>query len=126
MPSTDFSSYLARMDLVPAVLLAGFGVIVALAANRFLQNVADDVMAAGSAVGGRLARFAQRRRPAPFGSSWFCVTCHSLNAASTSTCYRGCGRRLRQDAGMAVDLETGGPSEAPAEWWVEDPRAPDR
>ena len=126
MPLGDFSSYLARMDLVQAALLAALGVVVALAANRFLQNVADDVMSAGNALGERLARFAQRRRPQPFDSSWFCVTCHSLNAASATACYRGCGRRLRQDAGLAVDLETGAPSEPPADWWVEDPRGSGR
>lgn len=126
MPIGDLSSYLGRIDLLEAALLAAFGVVVAIAANRFLQNVADDLMAGGTAVGQHLARVIQSRRPPPFGSSWFCVTCHSLNAASATTCYRGCGRRLRQDAGLKVDLETGGPIEPPADWWVEDPRPPNR
>jgi len=126
MPTGDLTDYLARLNLWQAAGLAILGVIVALAANRFLQNVADDVMTSVSDLGSRLAKGIVRRRPEPFGSAWFCVTCHSLNPASSNACYRGCGRRLRQDAGLKVDLVTGEPVEPPADWWIEDPRASDR
>jgi hypothetical protein len=125
MPIGDINDYLARMNLGQAAGLAILGVIVALAANRFLQNVADDVMSSASDLGSRLAKGIVRRRPEPFGSPWFCITCHSLNAAAANVCYRGCGRRLRQDAGLTVDVATGEPIEPPADWWTEDPRPPD-
>jgi hypothetical protein len=102
MPFGDYGRYLGGLDLIVAVLLSIFGVLVALGVYRFVQAALDDVLAALPHLGERIGD-ANRNRHRAFGPEWVCVECRSINSPNAVWCYRGCGSRFRYED-FRVDL----------------------
>ena len=104
MPLGDYGDYLTKLNIVQALVLAAIGVVVALAAYRFLQAAIDDILQSLPQLGERFTR-ANRSRHAANGPEWVCRDCRSINAPNATWCYHGCGSRYRQED-MRIDRGT--------------------
>jgi hypothetical protein len=96
MPFGDYGNYLGHIDVLLALILSAFGVVIAVAAYLFVQAALMDILNALPNIGSRLSK-AIRTRHEMSGPEWVCRDCRSINAPGTSACYRGCGRRYFQE-----------------------------
>jgi hypothetical protein len=109
MPLGDYGEYLTKLNIVQALVLAAIGVIIALAAYRFLQAAIDDILQTLPQLGERFTR-ANRNRHAASGPEWVCRDCRTrpgaTAAAARATARRTCGstsaRRSRTTTSVAA------------------------
>ena len=92
MPFEDYSAYLIRVDVWLAIFVAVAGVAVAILVYMFLQAALDDLLNALPHVGERVGKAIRTRHQAR-SPEWVCRECRSINATTSSWCYRGCGSR---------------------------------
>ena len=88
-----FEAYLASIDWVGAIIVAAVVIAVGVVVLRFLMATTAEVGAmlpgASDAAGRRLL---DARTDMPV-DSWVCSACRSVNTATATRCYRGCGAR---------------------------------
>jgi hypothetical protein len=107
----DLGSYIASIDVRMAIGVAAAAVIVAMVVRSFVLATAEEGLDAIPVIGTMLARSALARRRGLASRPWFCRRCRSLNPASATLCYRGCGPRSEQDAGPLPGEVPNGPSD---------------
>jgi hypothetical protein len=90
----EAARYLASIDWVGAVVVAGLLVVLGLALLRFLMATTSEVGHMLPGAGEAAGRAILDVRDMPI-DSWVCVNCRSVNTPHAAHCYRGCG--LRED-----------------------------
>jgi hypothetical protein len=90
----EAARYLASIDWVGAVVVAGLLVVLGLVLLRFLMAKTSEVGHMLPGAGEAAGRAILDVRDMPV-DSWVCVNCRSVNTPHAAHCYRGCG--LRED-----------------------------